>query len=103
MHEDEKKCCGEEKMVGNTYSPEKPKTFNECPIEEKIYRLQQELMQVRQSAIWMARTNSELRQEIEKLKNHQHTEQGLCVVPLNNSNNYGVDGASIGRGFDPLA
>lgn len=64
------------------------KTFEECGIEEKLVRLNIVVRELRQGLSYAHRTINEQRLEILALQNHQHTQNGDCVIKLRDSVNH---------------
>lgn len=74
------------------------KTFEECGIEEKLVRLNIVVRELRQGLSYAHRTINEQRLEILALQNHQHTQNGDCVIKLRdsvNQNQHHLGGVSM--------
>ena len=73
------------------------KTWDECPIEEKLERLRRELRDQRETFQYVARTATQAQSTAER---HQHNQNTGEVLTSPRQGSGGMMGD--GRGFDPL-
>jgi hypothetical protein len=83
---------------------EATKTWAECPIEQKLERLREELMGNRQQRRWEQERFGRVDEKLRHLENHQHGTDGTVMVRTRDlERGYAECGQAISGNFDPLA
>lgn len=80
------------------------KPWAEIPIEQKLERLQEELLGARRDRRWQYERFARIDEKLRHLDSHQHGNGGTVMVRARDmQRGYGEAGQAISGGFDPLA
>ena len=92
MHPDQEKDYANKQAQGNCCTSDKPqvlKDFNSCGIEEKVARLHSTIKDLRRELGYVYQNNHGLAIKMYALEHHQHSENGDCLIRIEDSNRNG--------------
>lgn len=83
-------CC-------NTQAPQPLKDFNSCGIEEKVARLHVTIRDLRRELHYCYQSQSAMATKLYAFEHHQHSENGDCMIRIedSNRNGSGITGSPI--------